>query len=271
MTSQPGTGERPMPLLQGQNLRKTYHLSRRNSVHALRGVDISIEAGEMVAIMGPSGSGKSTLMHILGLLHRPDLNDGPRPELAFAGQDTVDVGEGERTRIRARQMGFVFQDFNLVPVLTAIENVLLACDYAGMSRAIAKGRALEALGLVGLADRADHRPAELSGGEQQRVAIARALVNKPAMILADEPTGNLDSERTADVLVLLREFNRREGQTFLLVTHEPDVAAACDRTIRMLDGVIKEEVRTPHPRPGLGGEQVAPAETGPERDAVLVG
>jgi putative ABC transport system ATP-binding protein len=232
-----------MALLEGRDLRKTYRLSRRNTVPALRGVDIVIEPGEMVAIMGPSGSGKSTLMHILGLLHAPDLNEGPRPGLFFGGRDMVDVGEGERTRVRAREMGFVFQDFNLVPTLSAIENVMLACDYAGVKGSIAKPKALEALGLVGLADRADHRPAELSGGEQQRVAIARALVNKPTLILADEPTGNLDSERSDEILALFRAFNRSEGLTVVLVTHEPDVAAACDRIIRMRDGKIREDVR----------------------------
>ncbi len=229
-----------MPLLEGRNLRKTYRLSKRNIVAALRGVDVRIEPGEMIAIMGPSGSGKSTLMHILGLLHAADLNDGPRPDLRFDGRDMVDVGEGERTKIRARQMGFVFQDFNLVPTLTAIENVMLASDYAGIPGSKARTMAIEALELVGLADRADHRPAELSGGEQQRVAIARALVNKPALILADEPTGNLDSERTDEVLALLRRFNREHGQTFILVTHDPDVAAACDRIVRMRDGRIRD-------------------------------
>ena len=138
-----------MALLEGRNLRKTYRLSRRNVVPALRGVDISIEQGEMVAIMGPSGSGKSTLMHILGLLHAPDLNEGPRPDLSFGGRDMVDVGEGERTKIRANRMGFVFQDFNLVPTLTAIENVMLACDYAGVKGSEAKSRSREALALVG--------------------------------------------------------------------------------------------------------------------------
>jgi putative ABC transport system ATP-binding protein len=237
------TGDRPMPLLEGRNLRKTYRLGKRNIVAALRGVDIAIESGEMVAIMGPSGSGKSTLMHILGLLHAADINDGPRPDLKFDGRDMVDVGEGERTKIRARQMGFVFQDFNLVPTLTALENVMLASDYAGIPGSQAKTMALEALDIVGLGDRGDHRPAELSGGEQQRVAIARALVNKPALILADEPTGNLDSERTDEVLTLLRRFNREHGQTFILVTHDPDVAAACDRIVRMRDGKIREEIR----------------------------
>ncbi len=229
-----------MSLLEGRNLRKTYRLSRRNTVEALRGVDISIEPGEMVAIMGPSGSGKSTLMHILGLLHAPDPNHGPAPELTFDGRDVSRLSDGERTRLRAREMGFVFQDFNLVPTLTALENVLLACDYAGLRGAPAKAAALEALALVGLSERADHRPVELSGGEQQRVAIARALVNRPSLVLADEPTGNLDSERTAEVLALLRQLNREANQTFILVTHDAEVGEACDRVVRMRDGKIRD-------------------------------
>jgi putative ABC transport system ATP-binding protein len=249
-----------MALVESSNLRKTYRLGRRNLVAALRGVDVTIEAGEMVAIVGPSGSGKSTLMHILGLLHAPDLDDGPRPQLRFDGRDMVDVDERERTRVRAREMGFVFQDFNLVPILTAIENVELACDYAGIRGRAARVAAMASLELVGLADRANHRPVELSGGEQQRVALARALVNRPRLVLADEPTGNLDSERSDEVLRTLQQFNREQGQTFILVTHDPDVAAACHRVVRMRDG----RIRAPE---GVPAEQ--PASVAPE--LVLVG
>jgi putative ABC transport system ATP-binding protein len=229
-----------MAILEGRNLRKTYKLSKKNTVEALKGVEISIDKGEMVAIMGPSGSGKSTLMHILGLLHAPDPNHGPAPELRLGGEDMSSLSDNARTRIRARRMGFVFQDFNLVPTLTALENVTLACDYAGIGGSKGRAAGLEALGLVGLADRADHKPAELSGGEQQRVAIARALVNKPEIILADEPTGNLDSERAAEVLALLRQFNREHGQTIVLVTHDSEVGDACDRVIKMRDGRIRD-------------------------------
>jgi putative ABC transport system ATP-binding protein len=214
----------PTALLEASNLRKTYRLGRSATVEALRGVEICIDPGEMVAIMGPSGSGKSTLMHILGLLHSPDLNHGPRPELRFEGRDMVTLGDAERTRIRARRMGFVFQDFNLVPTLTALD-------------------------LVGLAGRGDHRPAELSGGEQQRAAIARALVNRPSLVLADEPTGNLDSERSAEVLALLRRFNREHGQTFVLVTHDAEVGDACDRVVRMRDGRVRDQAPVALARP----------------------
>jgi putative ABC transport system ATP-binding protein len=238
-----------MPLLEGHELRKTYHLGRHNTLQALRGVDVSIESGEMVAIMGPSGSGKSTLMHILGLLHAPDLNDGPRPSLSFQGRDMVDLKDAERTRIRAHEMGFVFQDFNLVPTLSALENVMLACEYAGVGGGKGRDAAREALDIVGLAERSGHRPSELSGGEQQRVAIARALVNRPSLILADEPTGNLDSERSADVLAMLRRFNKEQGQTFILVTHDSEVGEACDRVVRMRDGRIREPSLSPSAMP----------------------
>ena len=233
-----------MLLLEARNLRKTYRLGRRNTIEALRGVNVTVEAGEMVAIMGPSGSGKSTLMHILGLLHAPDPNHGPAPELAFDGQDTARLSDGQRTKLRARRMGFVFQDFNLIPTLTAIENVMLACDYSGRTGKAARAAALDALDLVGLSHRSGHRSTELSGGEQQRVAIARALVNQPALVLADEPTGNLDSARSAEILGLLRRLNQENGQTFVLVTHDPEVAEACDRVIYVRDGLIAQERMT---------------------------
>jgi putative ABC transport system ATP-binding protein len=229
-------------LLEARNLRKTYRLSRRNQIEALRGVELTIRRGEMVAIMGPSGSGKSTLMHILGLLHAPDANGGPAPELRINGSDVTGLSDGRRTRMRAEAMGFVFQSYNLVPTLTAAENVSLAGEYAGVPRRRATAAAMEALGLVGLAERADHRPMELSGGEQQRVAIARSLVNEPMLLLADEPTGNLDTAMSHDVLQLLQRFNRERGQTLLLVTHDPEVGAFCDRIVHMRDGLIEDSV-----------------------------
>jgi putative ABC transport system ATP-binding protein len=235
--------ETAMTLIEARNLRKSYRLSKTNRVEALRGVDIRIDAGEMVAIMGPSGSGKSTLMHLLGLLHLPDAEDGPVPEIRFSGRDLGHASDAERTRARAREMGFVFQAFNLVPVLTAQENVALAAEYAGVPGRRAGQAATEALALVGLSERTNHLPSELSGGEQQRVAIARALVNQPAVVFADEPTGNLDSARTAEVLGLLRDLNRSRGQTFVIVTHDPEVGAACDRIIRMRDGRVAGEER----------------------------
>jgi putative ABC transport system ATP-binding protein len=227
-------------LLEGRDLRKTYRLGRQNSLDALRGVEVSIESGEMVAIMGPSGSGKSTLMHILGLLHAPDTNHVPAPELRFEGADMTGLSDSDRTRIRAKRMGFVFQSFNLVPTLTAVENVMLAADYAGKGKAAARRAAMDALSWVGLDERQKHRPMELSGGEQQRVALARALVNEPTLVLADEPTGNLDSARSTEVLTLLRRFNQERGQTTVIVTHDPKIAASTDRIVHMQDGLIED-------------------------------
>jgi putative ABC transport system ATP-binding protein len=232
-----------MALLSGRNLRKTYRLSRNNSVQALRGVDIDIEAGEMVAIMGPSGSGKSTLMHILGLLHTPDRDADPAAELRIDDRDVTRLSDRERTRMRASEMGFVFQSFNLVATLTALENVALAAEYAGIPSRRARAAAIESLASVGLAERAGHRPMELSGGEQQRVALARSLVNRPKLLMGDEPTGNLDSKRSVEVLEMLRRFNREHGQTVILVTHDPEVGAACDRIVLMRDGLIVDEER----------------------------
>ena len=227
-----------MALLEARNLHKTYRLSRNNPVRALRGVDISVEAGEMVGIMGPSGCGKSTLMHILGLLHSPDRDTGPPPSLVIDGADVTALPDRERTRMRAERMGFVFQTFNLVPILTALENVALPVEYSGRRRSEAKALAADALALVGLADRSGHRPAELSGGQQQRVAIARALVTRPALLLADEPTGNLDSKNTGEVIDLLHRFNREHDQTIVLVTHDSGVSEACSRVLTMNDGLV---------------------------------
>ena len=227
-----------MAMLEGRNLRKTYRLSRRNSVEALAGVDVDIDAGEMVAIMGPSGSGKSTLMHILGLLHGPDPEARPEAELRIDGRDMTRLSDSERTKMRASEMGFVFQSFNLVPTLTALENVALAAEYAGVPGRAARSKAQAALEAVGLADRAEHRPMELSGGEQQRVAISRSLVNEPKLLMGDEPTGNLDTKRSEEILAMLRRLNRELGQTIILVTHDPEVGDACDRILRMRDGLV---------------------------------
>ena len=230
-----------MEFLQARNLHKTYRLGRNNFVHALRGVDAYVEAGEMVGIMGPSGCGKSTLMHILGLLHAPDDGRNPPPNLVIEGRDVSALSDSERTHIRAKRMGFVFQSFNLLSTLTALENVALPAEYAGWDRSEAIKAASKALKLVGLEERLSHKPLELSGGQQQRVAIARALVTKPALLLADEPTGNLDSANTEEVLALLQHCNQELGQTIVLVTHDPRVSVVCSRILRMEDGVIKEE------------------------------
>ncbi|MDE2802849.1 MAG: ABC transporter ATP-binding protein [Chloroflexota bacterium] len=227
-----------MAFLEAHNLHKTYRLSRNNHVRALRGVDVTVDAGEMVGIMGPSGCGKSTLMHILGLLHSPDLDTSPAPSLVIEGTDVTALDDRERTRMRAERMGFVFQSFNLVPTLTAAENVALPAEYAGRRKPDARAEAMDALRQVDLGEWAGHRPMELSGGQQQRVAIARALVNSPDLLLADEPTGNLDSESTGEVMALLHWFNREQGQTIVLVTHDTRVSEACSRVLTIRDGVI---------------------------------
>ncbi|WP_426573609.1 ABC transporter ATP-binding protein [Aquihabitans sp. McL0605] len=202
-------------------------------VHALRDVSLTIEQGEFVAIVGPSGSGKSTLMHILGCLDTPTVGT-----FRLADEDVASLDEDRLADVRNRHIGFVFQQFNLLPYLSAWRNVELPLVYTGTDRAERRDRALAALAQVGLADRADHKPGELSGGQQQRVAIARALVTEPALILADEPTGNLDSASTADVLDLLDDLHR-QGRSIILITHEHDVAERAERVIQIHDGQVR--------------------------------
>jgi putative ABC transport system ATP-binding protein len=221
----------PPPVIQLIDVGKVYNLGELE-VPALRSVSLRIDEGEFVAIVGPSGSGKSTLMHILGCLDVPTSG-----VFRLGGHDVESFDEDMLARVRNVFIGFVFQQFNLLAYLPAWRNVELPLVYAGVEPAERRERALHALEKVGLADRADHRPGELSGGQQQRVAIARALVTEPAMILADEPTGNLDSYSSADVLNLLSELHQ-EGRTIVLITHERDIAARAERTIQLHDGRI---------------------------------
>jgi putative ABC transport system ATP-binding protein len=209
-----------------------------HEVRALDGVSLAIADGEHVAIMGPSGSGKSTLLHLLGLLDRPSSG-----RYRLDGRDVTDLDDDEQARTRREKIGFVFQFFHLVPYLTAAENVELPMMLAGVVPAERAGRVAAALGAMGLADRTDHRPEQLSGGQRQRVAIARATVMSPAVLLADEPTGNLDRRSGEDVMKILEDLNRR-GITLIVVTHDPEIAARARRRVRMLDGRIAEDVRS---------------------------
>jgi putative ABC transport system ATP-binding protein len=219
-----------------KNLAKRYELGKDNYVDALRGASVNVQAGEMVAIMGPSGCGKSTMLHMMGCLDEPDSG-----EVWLNGRRVDELSTRATTKVLREEIGFIFQGFNLVPTMTAVDNVALASQYAGKSRREAQKSAREALEAVGLADRAGHRPSELSGGQQQRVAIARALVNRPGVIMGDEPTGNLDSTSSAEVIEMMRQINLSTGTTFILVTHDADVAAACDRVIHMRDGVVTDD------------------------------
>jgi putative ABC transport system ATP-binding protein len=220
------------PIVEARGVRKVYE-SGRLRVEALRGLDLSVEAGEMVAVMGPSGCGKTTLLNCLS-----GLDDITQGTIRVEGKELGRLPDRERTKLRSRRMGFVFQSFNLLPVLTALENVELPLLVSGVDPRGARRRAMEALQQVGLQAHADHRPRELSGGQQQRVTVARSLVNKPAIVWADEPTGNLDTENGRDVLNLLHSLNQTLGQTYVIVTHDASVAKSCHRIVTMKDGVI---------------------------------
>jgi ABC-type lipoprotein export system ATPase subunit len=223
------------PIVEARSVEKTYDTGKL-AVHALRGVTFSVPRGEMVAIMGPSGSGKTTLLNCLSGLDAIDSGD-----VLIEGVALSAMTDRERTDYRARRMGFIFQFYNLMPVLTSVENVELPLLVARVSAGEARKKALAALEMVGLAERAGHVPEELSGGQRQRVTIARALVNDPAIVWADEPTGDLDSENAAEIVALMRELNRGRGLTFLIVTHDIAVGRATDRIVRMVDGQIAGE------------------------------
>ncbi|MDA0183401.1 ABC transporter ATP-binding protein [Solirubrobacter phytolaccae] len=220
------------PVIHLRDVTREYRVTEEVVVHALRGVSLRIDQGDYVAVMGSSGSGKSTLMHILGCLDSPTAG---RYELD--GVDVRDIPEDDLADLRNRKIGFVFQAFNLVPRTTALANVELPLTYAGVPRATRRARAAAALRTVGMGERLHHQPSELSGGQQQRVAVARALVTNPPLILADEPTGNLDSHSTAEVLDVFERLHNA-GRTIVLITHEEDVAARAQRTIRLADGLV---------------------------------
>lgn len=222
-------------IVQATGVHKVYHTGLV-SVPALRGIDLSVRRGEMLAVMGPSGCGKTTLLNCLSGLDTPDQG-----QISIEGVSLSGMSDRERTDYRARRMGFVFQFYNLLPVLSAVENVELPLLVSGVKLREARKRALEALAQVGLAERANHRPAELSGGERQRTTIARALVNRPALVWADEPTGDLDSETANEIMDLLVRLNQEQGLTFILVTHDRGVGARCQRIVWMRDGLVESE------------------------------
>lgn len=223
------------PLIHARDLRKTYHVGDQ-MVQALDGLDLDIRANEYVALMGPSGSGKSTLMNMLGCLDSPTSG-----KYILNGQDVSRLDDDALAEIRNREIGFVFQTFNLLPRYTALENVALPMIYGGFSKSERDARAREVLTQVGLGDRMDHKPNELSGGQRQRVAVARALVMKPSIILADEPTGNLDTATSLEVMQLFSDI-QKAGNTVILVTHEEDIAKCAHRTVRLRDGKVESDV-----------------------------
>ena len=229
--------EQPEIVVETRGLTRVYRLGP-TEVPALRGVDLVIARQEFVSIVGRSGSGKSTLLHLLGCLDRPTTGS-----VWLEGIEVTALARRRLPAVRREKVGFVFQQFNLLPHLTALENVLLPLRYSRTPRREGRHRAESLLAQVGLAARQDHRPGELSGGEQQRVALARSLINRPAIVLADEPTGEVDTHTAAEIVALLRELNRAEGQTFVVVTHDPLVAAATDRTISLQDGQVTADER----------------------------
>jgi putative ABC transport system ATP-binding protein len=222
-------------VIETQNLKKRYQMGKLD-VSALNGVNLRVEAGEFMSIMGASGSGKTTLLNLIGALDRPTEGKVFIKENDIAGLDDNELAE-----LRNREIGFVFQFFNLMARMSALKNVEMPMAFAGVPQEKRKGRATELLEEVGLSERLDHRPTELSGGEQQRVAIARALVNDPSVVLCDEPTGNVDTETGKEIIEILRKMNREQRQTFVIVTHDPLVAGSVDRIARMQDGLIVED------------------------------
>ena len=220
------------PALQASGLWKLYQAGE-STVEAVRGVDLTVKAGEMVAVMGPSGCGKTTLLNILSGIDEPTSG-----MVMVNGQPLYGISDNARTDLRGQQFGFIFQDFNLLPVLSAVENVELPLLLQGTGSGEARAKALDALMRVGLLNRSEHRPSELSGGQQQRVAVARAIVHTPSIILCDEPTGNLDTSTSHEVMTLLKTMNQTEGTTFLIVTHDESIAEQCQRTITMRDGMV---------------------------------
>jgi len=230
----------PKPVIEVTDLRKSYQMGT-NVVHALRGVSLSVYPGEFVAIMGPSGSGKSTFMNVLGCLDRPMSGS-----YQLDGVEVTTIASSQLADLRNQKLGFIFQGYNLLPRMDALGNVMLPMLYANVSNQDRRERALAALASVNMANRADHRPNELSGGQQQRVAIARALVNRPSLILADEPTGALDSRTGVEIMAILQRLNR-EGSTIVLVTHEPEIAAFCGRVVVFRDGRVLSDRVSEHP------------------------